>query len=280
MRWSPTKGAPGHVDTLTKTDIATWKPGERLLLSGKILTGRDAAHKRTARCSTRARICRGRFHATGSSTTSAPCDPAADEVVGPAGPTTANRMDRFTDTMLGKAGLLAMVGKAERGPETVEAIRDNTVGLSDRRRRRRVPGFQSDPRSRVVGLRRAGHGGDLRIRGAGHAGDRRRELGRGIRARQRAPRLERKIRGHSGRDRMRRVRRRCRLELVLDAAAVGPGDGVSHRLVVDHRQQRFLEVGLRMLNVGHVGGRDAVDASHVLQIAPGSITNRCGVVLA
>jgi fumarate hydratase class I len=112
------------LDAITQAEIASWKPGERLLLSGKLLTGRDAAHKR---------ICalldageplppgldfKGRFiYYVG------PVDPVGTEVVGPAGPTTANRMDRFTDTMLGKTGLLGMVGKAERGPETVAAIR-------------------------------------------------------------------------------------------------------------------------------------------------------------
>jgi len=111
------------LDGLTQAQIETWQPGERLLLSGKMLTGRDAAHKK---------ICalldageplpdgldfKGRvIYYVG------PVDPVGTEVVGPAGPTTANRMDRFTDTMLGKSGLLAMVGKAERGPETVASI--------------------------------------------------------------------------------------------------------------------------------------------------------------
>ncbi len=112
------------LDGLTRAQIESWKPGERLLLSGKLLTGRDAAHKR---------ICalldageplpegldfKGRvIYYVG------PVDPVGTEIVGPAGPTTANRMDRFTDTMLGKSGLLAMVGKAERGPDTVASIR-------------------------------------------------------------------------------------------------------------------------------------------------------------
>ena len=124
VQWSPDAAARRvSLDGLTRAEIATWKPGERLLLSGKLLTGRDAAHKR---------ICalldadkplpdgldfHGRvIYYVG------PVDPVGTEVVGPAGPTTANRMDRFTDTMLGKAGLLAMVGKAERGPETIAAI--------------------------------------------------------------------------------------------------------------------------------------------------------------
>ena len=113
-----------QLDGLTHADIAAWKPGERLLLSGKLLTGRDAAHKRIcalldageplpAGLDFRGRV----IYYVG------PVDPVGAEIVGPAGPTTANRMDRFTETMLGKAGLLAMVGKAERGPEAVETIR-------------------------------------------------------------------------------------------------------------------------------------------------------------
>jgi fumarate hydratase, class I len=108
---------------LSKAEIASWKPGERLLLSGKLLTGRDAAHKRIC-----ALLDAGQplpegldFHGRLIYYVG-PVDPVGAEVVGPAGPTTANRMDRFTDTMLGKAGLLAMVGKAERGPETVASI--------------------------------------------------------------------------------------------------------------------------------------------------------------
>jgi len=100
------------------------EPGERLLLSGKLLTGRDAAHKRIC-----ALLEAGKPLPDGLDFTGrviyyvGPVDPVGTEVVGPAGPTTANRMDRFTDTMLEKAGLLAMVGKAERGSDTVESIR-------------------------------------------------------------------------------------------------------------------------------------------------------------
>jgi fumarate hydratase class I len=111
------------LDGLTPAEIATWKPGERLLLSGKLLTGRDAAHKRIC-----ALLDAGEplpagldFHGRVIYYVG-PVDPVGSEVVGPAGPTTANRMDRFTETMLGKSGLLAMVGKAERGPETVASI--------------------------------------------------------------------------------------------------------------------------------------------------------------
>jgi fumarate hydratase class I len=111
------------LDGLTRTEIATFKPGERLLLSGKLLTGRDAAHKRIC-----ALLDAGESLPAGLDFSGrviyyvGPVDPVGTEVVGPAGPTTANRMDRFTETMLGKSGLLAMVGKAERGPETVASI--------------------------------------------------------------------------------------------------------------------------------------------------------------
>ena len=113
-----------NLDTLTPAEARAWKPGERLLLSGKMLTGRDAAHKRI--CSL---LDAGQPLPEGLSFKGrviyyvGPVDPVGNEVVGPAGPTTANRMDRFTETMLAKTGLLAMVGKAERGEEGIEAIR-------------------------------------------------------------------------------------------------------------------------------------------------------------
>jgi fumarate hydratase class I len=112
------------LDTLTRAEMATWRAGERLLLSGKLLTGRDAAHKRIC-----ALLEAGKPLPDGLDFMNrviyyvGPVDPVGAEVVGPAGPTTANRMDRFSDTMLGKAGLLAMVGKAERGAQTIESIR-------------------------------------------------------------------------------------------------------------------------------------------------------------
>src|ERR1700728_1027510 len=124
VQWSADASARRvSLDGLTKEEIAAWKPGERLLLSGKLLTGRDAAHKRIC-----ALLDQGKALPDGLDFTGrviyyvGPVDPVGTEVVGPAGPTTANRMDRFTDTMLGKSGLLAMVGKAERGPETVASI--------------------------------------------------------------------------------------------------------------------------------------------------------------
>jgi fumarate hydratase class I len=114
------------LDTLTREDIAAWKSGERLLLSGKVLTGRDAAHKRIADL-----FAKGMPLPEGLDFTNrliyyvGPVDPVRDEVVGPAGPTTATRMDKFTEMMLEKTGLLGMIGKAERGPAAVEAIRQH-----------------------------------------------------------------------------------------------------------------------------------------------------------
>ena len=124
VQWAADVGARRvSLEGLTRNEIADWKPGERLLLSGKLLTGRDAAHKRIC-----ALLEAGKPLPDGLDFTGrviyyvGPVDPVGTEVVGPAGPTTANRMDRFTDTMLEKSGLLAMVGKAERGPETVASI--------------------------------------------------------------------------------------------------------------------------------------------------------------
>src|SRR5277367_2420117 len=124
VRWAADADARRvSLDGLTRAQIESWKPGERLLLSGKLLTGRDAAHKRIC-----ALLDAGEALPDGLDFKGrviyyvGPVDPVGTEIVGPAGPTTANRMDRFTDTMLGKAGLLAMVGKAERGPETVASI--------------------------------------------------------------------------------------------------------------------------------------------------------------
>lgn len=113
-----------NLDEVTPEEVQTWQPGDTILLSGKLLTGRDAAHKRMvdmlAKGETLPVEMKGRFiYYVG------PVDPVRDEVVGPAGPTTATRMDKFTRTMLEQTGLLGMVGKAERGPVAIEAIRDN-----------------------------------------------------------------------------------------------------------------------------------------------------------
>lgn len=112
------------LDTLTREEMATWTAGERLLVSGRLLTGRDAAHMRIcALLDSGQPLPEGLSFANRVIYYVGPVDPVGDEVVGPAGPTTANRMDRYTETMLGRAGLLAMIGKAERGPEAVEVIR-------------------------------------------------------------------------------------------------------------------------------------------------------------
>ena len=113
-----------NLDTLTKADIQDWRPGETVLLSGKMLTGRDAAHKKMVDMINSGQQLpvdfTNRFiYYVG------PVDPVGDEIVGPAGPTTATRMDKFTRTMLEKTGLIGMVGKAERGPSGIDAIRDN-----------------------------------------------------------------------------------------------------------------------------------------------------------
>jgi fumarate hydratase class I len=113
-----------NLDTLTRSEVATWKPGETLLLSGTLLTGRDAAHKRMIDL-----FERGQSLPDGIDFTNkfiyyvGPVDPVRDEVVGPAGPTTATRMDKFTEAMLSRTGLLGMIGKAERGPLAIAAIK-------------------------------------------------------------------------------------------------------------------------------------------------------------
>lgn len=112
------------LNTVTQADIEQWKSGDVLLLNGKMLTGRDAAHKRIQTL-----IESGEGLPEGVDFTGkfiyyvGPVDPVGDEVVGPAGPTTATRMDKFTDLMLDKTGLMGMIGKAERGPATVESIK-------------------------------------------------------------------------------------------------------------------------------------------------------------
>jgi fumarate hydratase class I len=122
VEWTPSKESIRvDLDTLTPDVVATWKPGDRLLLNGKMLTGRDAAHKRIQDMLARGEPLpvdfRGRvIYYVG------PVDPVRDEVVGPAGPTTATRMDKFTDMMLEQTGLIAMVGKAERGPAAIQSI--------------------------------------------------------------------------------------------------------------------------------------------------------------
>ena len=169
-----------NLDTLTRDEVASWKPGETLLLNGKMLTGRDAAHKRIADlfASGAGPAARRRFHEPRRSTTSVPVDPVRDEVVGPAGPTTATRMDKFTDMMLEKTGLHRMVGKSERGPGRDRVDPQAPGGVPDGRGRRGLPRVESDPRVTRRRVRRPRHGSDLRIRREGHAGHRGRRCAR------------------------------------------------------------------------------------------------------
>jgi fumarate hydratase class I len=124
VSWEPGESVRRvNLDTVTEEDTCNWKPGDTLLLSGKMLTGRDAAHKKMVDMLSNGESLpvdlKGRFiYYVG------PVDPIGDEVVGPAGPTTATRMDKFTRTMLAETGLHGMIGKAERGPMAIEAIRE------------------------------------------------------------------------------------------------------------------------------------------------------------
>jgi fumarate hydratase class I len=109
---------------VTRAEIATWKPGDRLLLNGKLLTGRDAAHKRIADMFAKGEKLPPQADFTGKFIYYVgPVDAVRDEAVGPAGPTTATRMDKFTDMMLEKTGLLGMIGKAERGQAAIQSIK-------------------------------------------------------------------------------------------------------------------------------------------------------------
>src|SRR5438128_5687235 len=123
IAWTPdAKSRRVNLDQLTKAEVASWKPGERLLLSGKLLTGRDAAHKRIKEFLGHGKAIPVDFRKRVIYYVG-PVDPVGNEVVGPAGPTTATRMDKFTDMMLSRTGLIGMVGKGERGPAALEAIR-------------------------------------------------------------------------------------------------------------------------------------------------------------
>jgi len=124
LHYDVSKARRVNLDTISRDEVKTFLPGEVLLLNGKLLTGRDAAHKRMVEMLNRGEALpvdfNNRFiYYVG------PVDPVRDEVVGPAGPTTATRMDKFTRQMLEQTGLLGMVGKAERGPAAIAAIRDN-----------------------------------------------------------------------------------------------------------------------------------------------------------
>lgn len=122
LTYDASKGKRVNLDTLTQSEVASWQPGEVLLLNGRLLTGRDAAHKRIQDMLAKNEKLPVDFknrviYYVG------PVDPVKDEAVGPAGPTTATRMDKFTEMMLAQTGLISMVGKAERGPEAIAAIK-------------------------------------------------------------------------------------------------------------------------------------------------------------
>ena len=122
LTYDASKGRRVNLDTITREEVQAWKPGETILLNGKLLTGRDAAHKRMIDMLNRGETLpvdfTNRFiYYVG------PVDPVRDEVVGPAGPTTATRMDKFTEMMLAQTGLIGMIGKAERGPAGIDAIK-------------------------------------------------------------------------------------------------------------------------------------------------------------
>ncbi len=127
IAWEAGEGARRvNLDTVTRNEVADWKPGETLLLSGKMLTGRDAAHKRIQQL-----LDNGEALPNGIDFSNrfiyyvGPVDAVRDEAVGPAGPTTSTRMDKFTNMMLSKTGLLGMIGKAERGPAAIEEIKQH-----------------------------------------------------------------------------------------------------------------------------------------------------------
>jgi fumarate hydratase class I len=124
VNWAPDekKSRRVNLDMLTREEVASWKAGETLLLNGKMLTGRDAAHQRIKEMLARGEQLPVDF-ANRVIYYVGPVDPVRGEAVGPAGPTTSTRMDKFTEMMLAETGLIAMIGKAERGPEAVEAIR-------------------------------------------------------------------------------------------------------------------------------------------------------------
>ena len=122
LSYDASKGKRVNLDSLSQAEVASWRPGDVLLLNGKLLTGRDAAHQRIQDMLAKGEKLPVDFknrviYYVG------PVDPVRDEVMGPAGPTTATRMDKFTEMMLAQTGLIAMVGKAERGPAAIAAIK-------------------------------------------------------------------------------------------------------------------------------------------------------------
>ena len=151
-----------NLDNLTREEIRLWKPGDTLFLNGKILTGRDAAHKKMIDMIAAGEELpvdlNGRFiYYVG------PVDPVGEEVVGPAGPTTATRMDKFTRVMLEKTGLMGMIGKAERGPAAIDAIRDNKAVYLIAVGGAAYLVAQAIKSSKVLGFPELGMGSDLRV---------------------------------------------------------------------------------------------------------------------
>ena len=187
VQWAPdyNKSKKVNLDTLTKAEVASWKPGDTLLLNGKMLTGRDAAHKRIQDMLAKGEKLPVDFtnrviYYVG------PVDPVRDEVVGPAGPTTATRMDKFTEMMLAQTGLIGMIGKAERGPTGIEAIKKHksaylmAVGGAAYLVAKAIKG------AKVVGFADLGMEAIYEFDVQGHAGDGGRQLRRQQRARDRA----------------------------------------------------------------------------------------------
>ena len=230
-RSSPTKHRADsrrvNLDALTREDVAAWQPGERLLLSGKMLTGRDAAHKRLSQL-----IDAGQPLPEGLDFKNrviyyvGPVDPVKGEAVGPAGPTTATRMDKFTEMMLAqdRPDRDGRQGRARPGSDRSDPQAQGCV--PDGGRRRGVPGFQGDPLEPRGRVRRPRHGSDLRIRSEGHAGDGGRRRARRIGARDRPGRMAQRIKGipvKTGQEPS------GRSSISSDPAAAH-GAGVSHRL--------------------------------------------------
>ena len=172
VQWTPAPTARRiNLDTLTRDDVLDWKPGDTLLLSGRMLTGRDAAHKRIADL-----FASGAGLPAGVDFTDrfiyyvGPVDPVREEVVGPAGPTTSTRMDRFTDMMLEKTGLLGMIGKAERGAATIESIKRHKVVYLIAVGGAAYLVSKAIRSSRVVAFADLGMEAILRVRSGEHAG--------------------------------------------------------------------------------------------------------------
>jgi hypothetical protein len=172
VTWTPDLKSATQVNlnTLTKEEVAAWKPGQKLLLNGKMLTGRDAAHKRIADMLAKGEKLPVDFtnrviYYVG------PVDPVRDEVVGPAGPTTGTRMDKFTRMMLEQTGLISMIGKSERGPVRHRSDQGQQIRLPDGCRRRRLPGGKSHQVGQGGRFCRPRHGSHLRVRCRKHAGD-------------------------------------------------------------------------------------------------------------